>query len=355
MSNRASAWVLRVSMVLALSALAGSVSPAWALESAEPGKASQPAPAADVVDPAARQTLMDAAAAVKGITSISLKAKEETALGSIKTSGDVSVRLVRSASGAMSYRVEGSYEAPAFPRRQIVGAVLEGKTIQWLQQEDESSTKDGKQTPLYNAKTLYERPLGAPEPGVSRVTLPSNTFREVFMNADPFRQEIEGTNLTMEKPQTINGEECLVVRAVLNRGNIERIIYISAIDKLPRRYVRNNYAGGSRLGGQTLDFSELSMEKELKLQDIRLTPPAGFKTDTKTLADFPQLAPPPVNPRPPEVQPVPTKGQRSQPALTPEEEEAIKRKEEEMKNPSKKQDEPEKQDPQSEPEKKPKR
>jgi hypothetical protein len=343
MSNRAASSAWRVWIIAGSMAMAVGAGPGATLASDEPAKAVAPAQTG-TVDAAARQALLESAAAVRAVTSLTFRAKEETALGSIKTSGDVLVKLLRSPSGVASFRVEGTYEAPAFPKRQIVGAVLDGKTIQWLQQEDESGTKDGKTFPLYTGKTLYERPLGAPEPGVSRVTLPSNTFREVFLNPDPFRQELDATSLSMEKPQTINGEDCLVVKAVLNRGNIERYIFISAIDKLPRRYVRSNFAGGGKLGDQTLDFSDVSMEKELKIEDIRLVAPVGFKTDTKTLADFPQLSPPPVVPRPPEPQPaMPTKG------MTPEQEEEIRRKEEEMKRqekegkePSKKSDEPSK-------------
>jgi len=332
-------------------ALCGTVLPAHA----DTPKADAPATAAPVSDPAAKQALMDAAAAVRAITSMSFKAKEATELGSIKTRGEVSVKLSRSAAGVVSYRLEGFYEAPAFPRRQVVGAVLEGKTVQWLQVEDESGTKEGKQVALYTGKTLYERPLGAPESGVSRVTLPNNTFKEVFLNTDPFRQEIDAVSLSMEKPQTINGEECLVIKAVLNRGNIERLVYISAIDKLPRRYVRLNYASGSRLGGQTLDFSDLSMEKEFKLADVKLAAPAGYRTDTKTVADYPSMTPPPVVPNPPQLEPVPSKRTPAVPAMTPEQEEEMKRQherdEEEKKNPSK---EPSK-SPSKEPSKEPKK
>lgn len=261
------------------------------------------APAAPVVtaDPAAKQALQDASDAIKNLPPITFKAKSTTGGAGLNIAGEVKVMLIRGKDGAgHSYRLEGNYAAPGLATdigpdgkpgktATVHGVNLLDKTFQWLQAKDEMATdKDGKESLLYKAKTLVERPLISGERGISKATLASETFKEVFLAAVPFAQELGAQTLTLDKPQTIGGEDCIVVKAMPSR-TIERMIIISAIDKLPRRYEQHVLTSdGKRILSRTYEYSEFNMDKSFKTEDLKLALPKGYTLDRKTEADYPK-------------------------------------------------------------------
>lgn len=259
-----------------------------------------------VADPIAKQALDEAAMALKSLPPITFTATAKAVLGEpgkggLETGGKLAVRLLRSPTGTgHSYAIKGSYSAPAFSAgsgpRAIDGALIGGKTVMWMQAEDESRPdKDGKPALLYTKNTLYTRPMGAREPGLSFVTVPSDAFQVVFLEAEPFAQERAAAALTLEKPQSVAGEDCVVVQAMLSGGRIKRVVYLSALDKLPRRYEQYTLTdNGKVIGSRTFEFADLNMEKAFKADDLAPKAPSGWKTDVKTDADYPELRPQPA-------------------------------------------------------------
>jgi hypothetical protein len=78
----------------------------------------------------------------------------------------------------------------------------------------------------------------------------------------------------------------------MNQGKIERVIAISAIDKLPRRYEQGVLDKGKRTLSRTYEFTGFNMDKPLTIEDIKIKLPAGYTLDRKTDADYPQPAKP---------------------------------------------------------------
>lgn len=272
------------------------------IASAQPADAPA-APAAPIVtaDPAAKQALQDASDAIKSLPPITFRAKSTTGGAGLNIAGEVKVMLIRGKDGAgHSYRLEGTYAAPGLATdigpdgkpgktATVHGVNMLDKTFQWLQARDEMATdKDGKESLLYKAKTLVERPLMSGERGISKATLASETFKEVFLAAVPFAQELGAPTLMLDKPQTIAGEDCIVIKAMPSR-TIERLIIISAIDKLPRRYEQHVLTGdGKRILSRTYEYSEFNMDKSFKVEDLKLALPDGYTLDRKTEADYPK-------------------------------------------------------------------
>lgn len=255
------------------------------------------------VDEAAKAALMAASEAIMNLPPVTFTAKSQTGGSGLNIAGTVKVKLIRGRNGlGSSYQLDGKYAAPGLARdtkpdgkdadfTTVLGASIEDKFVQWLQAKDETrKDKDGKDVLIYKAKTLVERPIKSAEPGISKATLASETFKEVFLNTNPFAQELGSPSITLDKPQTIGGEDCIVIRATTNQGKIERIITISAIDKLPRRYEQGVMNDGKRVMTRTFEFSDYNMDKSFGVEDLKLKMPAGYTLDRKTEADLPKPA-----------------------------------------------------------------
>jgi hypothetical protein len=277
--------------------------PTAALAQEAPANAPAPAAAATAeVDQAALRAIQESADAIKALGPVRFNAKSEMSLpggaNALKIGGEVTVRLIRHRDGVShSYALEGTYSGIGTTSgpdgNKVRGVMLENRTVQWLQSADERIERPAPATPVsYSAKTLVERPLKSNEPGISRATLASDTFREVFLAAQPFAQELQATKIAMQPAVTIDGDDCMVVKVTLSGGRIERIIAISAIDKLPRRYEQRVLQSGAEPMRRTFEFSKFDQDKTFTVEDLRIPLPEGWKLDKKTEADYPSLATP---------------------------------------------------------------
>jgi hypothetical protein len=281
--------------------------PALALvqEAAPTAVAPTAAPVPSTIDEGAKAALAASAEAIKNLPPVTFTAKSQTSGSGLTLGGTIKVKLIRGKDGTgHSYQIDGTYAAPGLAHdtkpdgkdagfTTILGANIQDQFVQWLQATDDvRKDKDGKDVVLYKAKTLVERPIRSAEPGISKATIASETFKEVFLPQSPFVQELGATSIVFDKPQTIDGEDCLVVRATMNQGKIERVIAISAIDKLPRRYEQGVLDKGKRTLTRTYEFTGFNMDKPLTIEDIKIKLPAGYTLDRKTDADYPQPAKP---------------------------------------------------------------
>jgi hypothetical protein len=251
------------------------------------------APAFGQADPAAKKALEESAEAIKnmGPSTFTIVMSTE-GLGKFGLSSNMKVKLIKAtAKGAgNSYQMVGEFVSPGGKPddTKVNAAYLEGKMGEWI---DET------------AKTLFIRPLRAVKTDtaskevLSKVQTPSKAFEVLFLDPDPFKTELGLTDLTMEKAANINGEECQVVKATLAGGTAYRLIYISALDKLPRKYEQYMGKAGGPQQIRRFEIKDLN-EAKLTVQDLHLKLPAGFQTDKVDLPPPPPPAPP-VDPNAP--------------------------------------------------------
>ncbi|HYC99936.1 MAG TPA: hypothetical protein VEB22_01815 [Phycisphaerales bacterium] len=248
------------------------------------------APASAQVDPAAKKALEESVEAIKTLGPCTFTIKMSTeGLGKLGFSSDMNVKLIRgSAKGTHSFQMVGEFISPGGKPddTKVHAAYLEGKMGEWI---------DG------SSKTLYIRPLKkwkddpASKEVLSKVQTPSKAFEVLFMDPEPFKTELASTELTMEKSVNVNGEECQVVKANLAGGSAYRLVYISALDKLPRKYEQYMGKTGGPQQIRRFEVRDLNTDVKLTVADLRLKEPKDFKTDK---VDLPP-PPPPVAPSPP--------------------------------------------------------
>lgn len=236
------------------------------------------------VDPGAKKALEETAEAVKNLGPCTFTIKMNTeGLGSFVYESEMKVKLIRDnkTPSGHSYQILGDFKSPGGKEgdSKVNAAMIEGKTGEWI---DDA------------AKTLFIRPIrGVKSDVLSKVQTPSKAFEGVFLEANPFKAEIESPLLTMEKAETVNGEECQVIKAVLQGGSATRLIYISALDKLPRKYEQRmgKEQPGVKQQIRRYEVKDLNTEVKLTVADMHLKAPEGYKTD-KVDAPAPAAAAP---------------------------------------------------------------
>lgn len=246
------------------------------------------------VDPAAKKALDESADAIKNMGPCTFTVKMGTeGLGKFGLSAEMQVKLIRgSGKSGHSFQMLGEFNSPGGKPEDIKvnSAYIEAKMGEWIDEP---------------AKTLFIRPLRAvkADPAskevLSKVQTPSKAFEVLFLESDPFKSELAAPELTMEKAVAVNGEECQVVKATLAGGSAYRMVYISALDKLPRKYEQYMGKPGGLQQIRHFEVKDLNTETKLTVADIHLKLPAGFKTDK---VDLPPPPPPPP--------PAPPAGQR---------------------------------------------
>jgi len=288
---------MRLPLWMGMLSVAGSmcaVVPAYAQQEEAP-KAVQPAQSAQV-DPAAKKALEEAVEAVKNLGPCTFTVKMETeGLGNFAFDASLSVKMIRGKNkDSHSYQMLGEFKAPGGKPddTKVNAAMIEGKMGEWIDADPK-------------VKTLFIRPTKGVKPAdqagkdvLTKTMTPSKAFDVMFLEAEPFKAELKAPELTMEKAATVNGEECQVVKATLQGGTAYRLVYISALDKLPRKYEQFMGKPGPGIKQQIRRFEikDLNTEGKLSLDDIHLKAPEGFKTD-KVDAPPPPPPPPPAAPK----------------------------------------------------------
>lgn len=239
------------------------------------------------VDPAAKKALDESADAIKNMGPCTFTVKMGTeGLGKFGLSAEMHVKLIRGNSKAgHSFQMVGEFNSPGGKPEDVKvnAAYIEAKMGEWIDEP---------------AKTLFIRPLKAvkADPAskevLSKVQTPSKAFEVLFLESDPFKSELAAPELTMEKAVSVNGEECQVIKATLAGGSAYRMVYISALDKLPRKYEQYMGKPGGLQQIRHFEVKDLNTEAKLTVADIHLKTPEGFKSDKVDL-------PPPPPPTPP--------------------------------------------------------
>lgn len=271
--------------MLSVAGLVGSAGQAFA-QGAEMPAPQAVGTAAGHVDPAAKKALEEAAEAVKYLGPCTFVVKMETeGLGNFAFESSMKVKLIRGKTkGTDSYQMVGEFKAPGGKEgdTKVNAALIEGSVGEWI---DDA------------AKTLFIRPTKGPKTDdaskavLSKSMTPSKAFDIVFLEAEPFKAELAAPELSMEKAATVNGEECQVVKATLGGGSAYRLIYISALDKLPRKYEQYMGKPGAKQQIRRFEVKDLNTESKVTLSDIHLKAPEGYKIDKLD-------APPPPPPAP---------------------------------------------------------
>lgn len=283
---------MRLPLWIGMLSAVGTLVPAACAQDAKPDQppaapanpAAVPAPAANQVDPVAKKALEESADALKnmGPCTFTIEMRTEGLGPSFKFESTMKVKMIRGKTpGTSAYQMLGDFTSPgAQPEDSKVNAVLfEGKSGEWI---DEA------------AKTLFIRPLkGVKSPVLSKCMTPNKAFEVMLLDAEPFKGEINALQLEMQKAEAVDGEACQVVKATLDKNaSAFRFVYISALDKLPRKYVQVMGKPGGKQQTRSFVLKDFK-DAKLTLDDLHLKAPAGFKVDK---VDAPPPPPPQADP-----------------------------------------------------------
>lgn len=100
-----------------------------------------------------------------------------------------------------------------------------------------------------------------------------------YLAADPFGDELKADTIAYQGTQSVDGEDCQVVRVVYGRGQ-ESIWYFSTQDYLPRRRDRLFKGREGEVSGLTVVLTDLVVSPTPDDNAFKLEAPQGFtKTD----------------------------------------------------------------------------
>ncbi len=249
-------------LALSLTLLAG-VAPVWA--NPEAG-AAQPAPeAAGNIDPAAKRLLEESAAAVKALKSASFNVKRTTS-GPMNLGVEGELRWVRTAP-ALSFMFSGTWDLPMEDTKGGTVAVIESKRVHWI---DELK------------KTHFDEPFNNQVQGFKWVSRMRDLAIPSFLNeAEPFTNLLRSRKIEIVEDKDVRGENCTVIRCVIEEGKSEAIIAISTVDKLPRMLSRARIEKDMRIG-PTWELWNVKID-QAQAKDLAPATPEGFqnvKTET---------------------------------------------------------------------------
>ncbi|MFT3686792.1 MAG: hypothetical protein QM783_18035 [Phycisphaerales bacterium] len=258
-----------------------------------PGVAPAEASVPIVVDPAAKKALEDAAQAVKDLGPCTFTIEMHMdGMKDFKFESTMKVKMIRGkAAGQHAYQMMGDFFVPGGDGDPVVKATLfEGKTGEWIDDKN---------------KTLFIRPVKstATDPAsknvLNKCMTPNKAFEVLLLETNPFKDELDDktTSLSMEKSEKVGDEECQVIKAT--RGTKPnsasyRYIYVSALDKLPRKYVQVMGLPGTQQQVRRFEIKDLNTESKVSLDDLHLKLPDGYKLDKMD----PPPPPPPAPPAP---------------------------------------------------------
>lgn len=225
------------------------------------------------VDPSAKSALDETVAAMKALEAFSFKVKYGFSMGteakpgmSLDQNSEMTVTVKRSDRG-LSFKMEGRYAdftsgslkpEERAKKDRLLAAVHENHVASWAD---------------FSRETYFVRPAWDKD-AKNAVFTPNTIWRPFFVDVEPFNLERRATTLTLEKSVEIGGEPCTVIKAV--QGKSERLLVVSSLDKLPRRYeMRIENSGSVR----TWEFSDYNTDVKLTDKDFTVAAPEGFKRD----------------------------------------------------------------------------
>lgn len=241
------------------------------------------------VDAQAKSTLEQSAKAIKANTGMSFKVKRwMDGMPMLKYGGEASVKFARTATPAttLGFYLKGKTEIPGQGEQNVEVLTFDGKWVTWV---DEAK------------KTVFQHPMVQNTEGAGVIFRTKTTLLPPpLIDDEPFATELKAGKIVMEPAKDIAGEACQVIRVVLKDGDAERLIYISAVDNLPRRYEQIKIMSPGKTMAPVWEMSDLKAEK-VDLASIKIETPKGFTLDKREAVAPATPAAQPSNPASPKT------------------------------------------------------
>lgn len=222
-----------------------------------------PALASAQVDESAKAILAESAKAIRESNGLSFKSKR-SATGMLKdiidSSGEVKVYRNPSMAKPMAL-VNGRVKQPAREDMKL-NVMTNGSIVQWLD---------------WDKNLLVERPAADREAD-GKVKLANQILPQVFLDEKPFEKEMNSTKITRLGNETIGGEVCEVI-SISPNPNASVTWAISAIDRLPRRWVQSTGEGDKQIA-MMVEISDLK-PTPMSAKDFDLPLPTNFTKNVK--------------------------------------------------------------------------
>ncbi len=252
------------SLVIAgLTALAGGLT-----AYAEPG-AAQPTPAQSepsteplVNDPAAKQLVDEAVAAVRALKSLSCTVKRDTeGLGGLRLAGESTIQFIRNeVLNEYSFSAKGTAELAAEEATPHWLSVIRSKRILWV---DEST------------KQFFDEPFGQKAAGFRWISRLRDVVVPPFLlEKEPLERAAKGRRYISEPAQEVHGEICQVVRVINEEKKMEQVLAIGG-DKLPRMIEMIKIDGKLRLVRRWTMWDVKA--NSVTEKDLEITAPEGYE------------------------------------------------------------------------------
>jgi peroxiredoxin len=230
------------------------------------------------VDAAAEQVLHDSAEAIKGLDSVSYKAKRFYSGGPLDGLLDISgqVKIVRDGKGGQpALWLTGSIGVKN-QEPTLFTAGSDGQNYSWLDKGN---------------NTLYERPMTDRKARQTIENYTNQVLLDAFVAAEPYAGAFKATTLKQTGVEEIGGVLCNIIEASSEDGR-RTVYHIGVADLLPRREAMI----GTNDVAKVLEIQDLKANAELKVNDLTIAMPEGYRVDR--YVPQPQAAAPQQEPAP---------------------------------------------------------
>lgn len=170
---------------------------------------------------------------------------------------------------------------PITPERESdaieIDATFDGDRMKWIDRDDHS----------IGARVL---PIRIQE---AWFAVPDRLRARLWVNPDPFANELASQRLSVQPRETVDGVECDVLRADMGGGTYF-LLFLGVQDHLPRRSVRGFDSRGTNLpmtGTETLEYTRLQAQAAISDDAFVIALPEGYREEK-----FPDEMPPATTP-----------------------------------------------------------
>jgi peroxiredoxin len=205
--------------------------------------------------------LLDSAEAIKGLDSVSYKAKRFYSGGPLDGLLNISgeVKIVRSEDNPQpALWLTGSIGVKNQEPTEFT-AGSDGKSYSWL---DKSNN------------TLYERPMTDRKARQTIENYTNQVLLDVFVEPQPYAGALNAASLKQTGVEEIGGVLCNVIEASTEDGR-RTVYHIGVADMLPRR---ESMVGTNEVA-KVLEIEDLAANAGLAREDVALALPAGYQVD----------------------------------------------------------------------------
>ncbi|HYC99935.1 MAG TPA: redoxin domain-containing protein [Phycisphaerales bacterium] len=248
-------------------------------------------------DPEARRLLTECVAAISKMGPVSFKGRYAMSGAAMVIDGKGEIRFVRNNAAPQDSQFwgRGKLQMPALDRPEFhVSRYVDDKGAKRIAWQDDA------------AKAVFDRPEGPGPDGKETdggrqagLVLRSMLLPAFVSPTAPFADELKEAKAgadVIKSPciflpdETIGGEPCKVVKVIFKKGQAERTIWISAKDKLPRKY--EQFRNGLPRFWEITDL--VMLESDQGKNAARMPLPDGYRSDKNDLGGAPLANTPPA-------------------------------------------------------------